>query len=377
MGHSTKPPLEVFHFPELLITADMIQQFLVRILLAPFSLLYGLGVGLNNFFYRIGLLKSMSFNVPVVSVGNLSVGGAGKTPHIEYLVRSLREFIDVATLSRGYKRKTRGFQVVQPGLDALQVGDEPMQFKRKFPDVLVAVAEDRAFAIPQIMMEQPSTQLILLDDAFQHRAVQPGLNVLLTEYDRPFTRDWLLPAGRLREWRSAYHRADVIIVSKCPPDLSEADAQRLRNEINPLPNQQIFFSYYEYQSPYYLFDPRYKLRFTPELEVLLISAIANTDYLLQYLRSQTGEVRPLEYEDHHYFSKYDISDLQRNFERMDATAKVIVTTEKDATRLELHRDFLLENRLPIFVLPVEVKFHFDQGPTFDQVVKDYLLNFTV
>lgn len=355
----------------------MIQQFLVRMLLAPLSLLYGLGVGLNNFFYRIGLLKSMSFNVPVVSVGNLSVGGAGKTPHIEYLVRSLREFIDVATLSRGYKRKTRGFQVVQPGLDALQVGDEPMQFKRKFPDVLVAVAEDRAFAIPQIMMEQPSTQLILLDDAFQHRAVQPGLNVLLTEYDRPFTRDWLLPAGRLREWRSAYHRADVIVVSKCPPDLSEADAQRLRNEINPLPSQQIFFSYYEYQTPYYLFDPRYKLRFTPELEVLLISAIANTDYLLQYLRSQTGEVRPLEYEDHHYFSKYDIADLQRNFERMDAAAKVIVTTEKDATRLELHRDFLLENRLPIFVLPVEVKFHFDQGPAFDQVVKDYLLNFTV
>ncbi|RME96755.1 MAG: tetraacyldisaccharide 4'-kinase, partial [Bacteroidetes bacterium] len=238
----------------------MIQRHLFRILLAPFSLLYGLAVSLRNAFYRAGLLKSMRFSVPVISVGNLSVGGAGKTPHIEYLIRLLREHIQVATLSRGYSRKTRGFLTVERQHNAEQVGDEPLQFKRKFPDIGVYVAEDRAFAIPQIMAAQPDTQLILLDDAFQHRAVLPGLNILLTEYDNLFTRDYLLPAGRLREWRSAYERADVIVVSKCPPDLTQTDARRIRVEINPLPHQKIFFSYYAYQVPYYQFNPRYRLK---------------------------------------------------------------------------------------------------------------------
>ncbi len=355
----------------------MVQSVLVRILLAPFALLYGLGVSLNSLFYRMGVLKSLSFNVPVISVGNLSVGGAGKTPHIEYLVRNFREYLDIATLSRGYKRKTQGFQLVHPGLDAEAVGDEPLQFKRKFPDVLVAVAEDRSLAIPRIMMERPSTQLILLDDAFQHRSVKPGLNILLTEYAHPFTRDWLLPSGRLREWRSAYQRADVIIVSKCPPDLSAEAAEKLRAEINPLPHQQLFFTCYDYLRPYYIFDSRYQLNFTPDLEVLLISAIARTDYLMDYLQEQVAAVRPLEYEDHHYFSNYDIADMQRSFERMDAKSKVILTTEKDATRLELHRAYLQQNRLPVFVLPVEVRFLFDGKEAFDALVKQFLVDFTV
>lgn len=346
-------------------------------MLAPFSLLYGLGVSLRNFFYRNGLLKSIEFSLPIISVGNLSVGGAGKTPHIEYLLRLLKDYLHLATISRGYKRKTKGFLDVHPNMTAEQVGDEPLQFKRKFPDVTVTVSESRTFAIPQIVMNQPETQLILLDDAFQHRSVKPGLNILLTEFDHPFTRDFLLPSGRLREWRSASERADLILVTKCPPDLHEEDRKQLLQEIDPLPGQSVFFTYYHYSKPYYIFDARYQVELQPDWEVLLISAIAGTDYLVSYLETQVNTVRLLEYEDHHYFSKHDVGNLKASFSRMDVEKKVILTTEKDAMRLEMHRAFLVENRLPIFVLPIEVKFHFGEGERFDQYVKDFLLNFKV
>jgi tetraacyldisaccharide 4'-kinase len=355
----------------------MIQRRLVQILLAPLSFLYGLGVSLRNAFYRAGLLKSMTFSVPVISVGNLSVGGAGKTPHIEYLIRLLREHIQIATLSRGYSRKTRGFLEVQRNNDAERVGDEPLQFKRKYPDIGVYVAEDRGFAIPQIMMQRSDTQMILLDDAYQHRSVKPGVNILLTDYANRFTNDYLLPSGRLREWRDAYERADVIIISKCPQTISEEEKEAIRQEINPLSHQQLFFTYYAYQAPYYQFNSRYRLQLDDSLEVLLICAIAKTDYLIDYLQSQAASVRSLEFADHHYFTKADIANLNRTFHQIENKRKVIITTEKDAMRLELHREFLLKERLPIFVLPTEVQFHFDEGPQFDEIIRQYLLNFKV
>ncbi|MEM9836246.1 MAG: tetraacyldisaccharide 4'-kinase [Bacteroidota bacterium] len=353
----------------------MLQSTVAKLLLSPFSLLYGLGVSTRNWFYRRGLLKSISFNVPVISVGNLSVGGAGKTPHIEYLIRSLNPYLNIATLSRGYRRKTKGFLQVQPHMDAEMVGDEPLQYKRKWPDVQVTVAEERAFAIPKIVGARPDTQLVLLDDAFQHRAVKPGLNILLTQFNKPFTQDYLLPSGRLREWRSAYARADVIIVTKCPKVLDRATADRLIEEIDPLPHQKVFFSYYDYAAPYYMLDHRYRLKMDQDLDVLLISAIANTDYLLAYLTEQNGRVRSLEYEDHHYFDRRDLGNLQRQFNHLQADKKAIITTEKDATRLELHRDFIRQERLPIFVLPLAVKFHFEEGPDFDTLIRDFMLNF--
>ncbi len=356
----------------------MMSNPLIKLLLAPFSLLYGVGVGLRNFFYRKGLLKGITFNLPVISVGNLSVGGAGKTPHIEYLIRLQKDYLNLSTLSRGYSRKTRGYIEVDPRMNAEQVGDEPLQFKRKFPDVLVTVSESRTFGIPKIVQDHPDTQVVLLDDAFQHRSVKPGLNILLTEFDRPFTRDYLLPAGRLREWRSAYQRADIIIVSKCPNVLTEADRQQFIAEINPLPHQQVYFSYYDYGDPYYIFDSSITAVLEPDVEVLLICAIARTDYLVDYLNDQVSKVRLLSYEDHHYFSKFDVSNLRGSFERMGDVEKVMVlTTEKDAMRLELHADYLIENEVPIFALPVEVKFHFNEGEIFDQSIKDFLLNFTV
>jgi tetraacyldisaccharide 4'-kinase len=355
----------------------MIQSILAKILLAPLSLLYGLGMSLRDFFYRQGLLKSIEFNLPVISVGNLSVGGAGKTPHIEYLIRLMREYLNIATLSRGYKRKTRGYIELHPSMTAEQGGDEPLQFKRKFPDVMTVVSENRAFAIPKILMSRPDIQLVLLDDAFQHRSVKPGLNILLTEFNHPFTKDFLLPSGRLREWRSAYERADVMIVSKCPPIMEESDKQRFIEEIKPLPHQKLFFSYYDYDPSYYIFNQKYQAILQPDWDVLLISAIAKTDYLLDYLESQVNSVKVIEYEDHHLFDKFDMANLKARFEDMDSDKKIIITTEKDAMRLELHKKFLIDSKLPVFALPAKVNFHFDEGPVFDEHVKEYLKTFKV
>lgn len=353
----------------------MIQNTLVKILLAPFSLLYGFGISLRDFFYRRGLLKGVEFNVPVISVGNLSIGGAGKTPHIEYLIRLLKDYVEIATLSRGYKRKTKGFLTVHPQNTAQQVGDEPLQFKRKYPDIMVTVSESRTFAVPEIMKIKPDMQVILLDDAFQHRSIKPGLNVLLTEFERPFTKDFLLPSGRLREWRSAYERADVIIVSKCPIDVTAEEKEQFRADIKPLPHQKLYFSYYDYFPPYYIFNPRYIAPLKSDWDVILICAIARTDYLVGYLEEKVNSVTVLEYEDHHNFSKFDIGHLKSNFDALESKKKIIITTEKDAMRLEEHRQYLIENQLPIFSLPVEVKFHFEEGEAFDEQVRDYLLNF--
>lgn len=353
----------------------MIQNTIVRILLTPFSLIYGLGVSLRNFFYKKGILKGVEFDIPLISVGNLSIGGAGKTPHIEYLIRLLKDYLNVATVSRGYKRNTKGFLIVSPNHDATAVGDEPLQFARKFPDVLVTVSESRTFAVPQILMEQPDNQVILLDDAFQHLSITPGLNILLTEYAYPFTKDFLLPSGRLREWRSAYRRADIIIVSKCPSQITEQDKIALIDDIKPLARQRIYFSYYEYGQPYFILKPDYYFNLSVDLDVILISAIARVDYLVKYLETRVNSIQSLEYEDHHYFTDFDVSQLKDTFDKIDSSKKIILTTEKDAMRLELHHQFIVENKLPVYVLPVKVAFHFNEKEIFDNDIRQFLLNF--
>jgi tetraacyldisaccharide 4'-kinase len=265
--------------------------------------------------------------------------------------------------------------VVKPNHNANAVGDEPLQFARKFQDVVVTVSESRTFAVPQILMEQPDNQVILLDDAFQHLSIKPGLNILLTEYSYPFTKDYLLPSGRLREWRSAYRRADIIVVSKCPSEITENDKNRLIDDIEPLKRQRIYFSYYEYDQPYFILKPDYYFNLTPDLDVVLISAIARTDYLIEYLEKEVNSIQALEYEDHHYFTKFDISQLKNTFNKIESSKKIILTTEKDAMRLELHRQFIVDNKLPVYVLPVKVAFHFNEGEAFDNDIKRFLLNF--
>lgn len=355
----------------------MSEDIVVRVLLLPFALLYGIGIGLRDLLYRIGILRSVRFDLPVIAVGNLSVGGAGKSPHIEYLLRWLSQYIDVAVLSRGYGRKTTGYYPVTAFDTAEQVGDEPLQFKRKFPESTISVSESRVLGVPEIVKNNPGTQCVLLDDAFQHLAVSPGLNIMLTEYNRPFTRDWLLPAGRLREWRYGYRRADMIVVTKCPTDLTARQRRDMLNEIDPYAHQQVFFSRYAYGQPYQMFQPGILRPLDLQTDVLLVSAIANTDYLLSYLAGEARSVQTLEFSDHHYFTEEDLFDLKRRFERMESKDKIIVTTEKDATRLELHRDYFLQNNISVFVLPIEVSFCGDDETGFQAAVQHFLTEFKV
>lgn len=353
----------------------MVQNVLVKILLMPISLLYGLVVSLRNGMYKRGFLKGFTFNLPVISVGNLTVGGTGKSPHIEMLIRMLNPYINIATLSRGYGRKSKGYLEINENHNAEQAGDEPLQFKRKFPDVLVTVAESRSLGIPKIVQAHPNTQTILLDDAFQHLAINPSLNILLTEYSKPFSEDFLLPSGRLREWRSAYVRANVIIVSKCPPEMTLDQKEMIIEKIKPLPEQQVFFTYYEYENPRSIFNPANQILLSEDHDIVLNCAIAGTDYLLSYLNDRVNFIKMLEYEDHHYFSNFEVAQLGKIYQNIPSDKKIILTTEKDAMRLEIHKSYLLENALPVYVLPIKVAFHFDEEKTFQNLVQNHLLEF--
>ncbi len=355
----------------------MSEDIVIRVLLLPIALLYGIGIGIRNLLYHSGVLRSVHFDLPVISVGNLSVGGAGKSPHIEYLLRWLNQHIGISVLSRGYGRKTMGYRPVTVIDNAEQAGDEPLQIKRKFPDVPVCVSESRALGVPELVKRNPDTQCVLLDDAFQHLAVTPGLNILLTEFSHPFTRDWLLPAGRLREWRHGYRRADIIIVTKCPPELTTQQRYELLMEIDPYPRQRVYFSRYQYGMPHEIFRPDARRALDLDTHILLVSAIANTDYLLQYLGGEAGSVQTLEFEDHHYFDETDLVDIMRRFESLPHRNKIIVTTEKDAVRLELHEDFLREKNLPVYVLPVQVSFCDNDEVEFQADVKQFLMDFKV
>ncbi len=355
----------------------MFRNIVIRILFSPLSLIYGIVVSCINFFYDIDLIKGSSFSIPVVGVGNLSIGGAGKTPHIEYMIELLKDYVNLSTLSRGYKRQTQGFRIVTPEDTALTVGDEPLQYRRKYNDIVVAVGESRAYAIPQIIQKYPQTQVVLLDDAFQHRSVKPGLNILLTAYDSLFTRDYLLPSGRLREWRSGYKRAQIIIVTKCPNDITKDQKDAIIGEIKPLSHQHVYFSRYEYGYPYRMSDPTQRISLDKDLDIILLSAIANTDYLMDYLQSKVKSVNEIEFEDHHNFDRYDIEKIIKVFGNIPNERKLIITTEKDAMRLEVHKDILQKNNIPVFILPAKVKFLFEEGESFNADLHNYLLNFEV
>lgn len=353
------------------------RESIFRFLLFPFSLFYGLGVSIRNMIYDSGLVKATTFNIPVISVGNLSIGGTGKSPHIEYLIRLLRPYLHIATLSRGYKRKSSGFRIIERNNTHHDAGDEPIVYKRKYQDIVVSVAESRSLGIPMLLSEHPEVQSILLDDAFQHRSVVPGLNILCTDFNHLFTQDFIMPVGTLREWKSAYHRADIIIITKCPSEMDEHTRQKTIAEISPLPHQHVFFSYYKYHPLYYLFDGRQRILLDTDIDVILLSAIANTEYLLSYLEPRVKAVKSMRYEDHHDFNQMDLDRLKIAYENVNNPKKVIITTEKDAVRLESFRQFIVENKLPIFVLPIEVLFHFGEKDSFNQKIKDFLLNFKV
>lgn len=356
----------------------MIFPWYLRWILAPFALLYGLGVSFRDALYSNGVLRSAKFDLPILSLGNLSMGGAGKTPHTEYLIRLLQPYLLVAVLSRGYKRKTRGFRFVQNRDNANSVGDEPMQYKSKFPKVPVAVAELRALAIPEILKFQPETQVIILDDAFQHRAVAPWGNILLTEYNYPFFKDQLLPMGRLREWKTGVRRADAVVVTKCPQDLDTVSVDKFTAAIhNYHPKVPVFFSAYEYGQPYSLYFPEIKKEIEKDMAVVVVSGLARSEYLLDKIHQLSNEVYALEYPDHYYFTDYDMAMIKRRYDTIQNPKKIILTTEKDASRLLLHKNLLESEGLPIAVLPVTVKFLELSSINFDTWIKNRLLEFKV
>ncbi len=340
-----------------------------RILLLPFSLLYGLIVIIRNYLFDKNILKSVSFNLSIIAVGNLSVGGTGKTPMVEYLLTLLKDKYNIATLSRGYKRKTKGYVLANEATTALELGDEPMQFHQKFPGVAVAVGEERILAIPQILQDRPETNIIILDDAFQHRRVRPNFNILLTDYNNLFTRDFFFPAGNLRDQKSSYKRADVIVVTKCPSGLPEEEKNIIKKEINLLPNQKIFFTIIKYGSPYHIITQE-KKAITAKDEVLLVSGIADPEPLKKYLLQHSKSFFELSYADHHIFTINNIREITKKFNNSKAKQKIIITTEKDAVRLIKFKEEL--SGMPVFVLPVEHVFLFNEGMQFDEIIHSFI-----
>jgi len=343
-----------------------------RILLLPFALIYWFIIWVRNFFYDKNIFRSSSFGLPIICIGNLSVGGTGKSPMVEYLVQRLKDHFKVATLSRGYKRKTKGYALAGDHTTALDIGDEPMQFHLKFPGVPVAVGEERMVAIPQLLHDRPGIQVIILDDAFQHRTIDAGLNILLTDYNNLFTSDFYLPTGDLRDLKSSYKRADIIVVTKCKSDLSVEEADKTRKEIDPLPHQQLFFTTIQYRQPYHITNLS-DFELEADTEVLLVTGIANPQPLKKLLEQHSSTYNLLQFRDHHIFRIDDLVDIKRRFEKIEAANKIILTTEKDAMRLMKFRSEL--EKLPFYVIPIRHHFLFEDETKFNETVIKFIEEF--
>jgi len=331
---------------------------LLRKILFPFSILYGLITSIRNFLFDKGILKSYSFDLPIIAVGNLSVGGTGKTPQIEYLIRLLSHNYKIATLSRGYKRKSEGFVLADKNSDAAIFGDEPFQFYKKFPNIQVAVDADRRNGIEQLLkISQPD--IILLDDAFQHRKVKAGLYVLLTSYGDLYSDDLILPAGNLRESRNGAERAKIIIVTKCPPDLSAKEQDRIQKKLKIDSDQKLCFTSIAYDEFVFSEEKQLSVSEIKPVDKLLLAGIAKPEPFFAYLQSENDVI--LTFPDHHHFTEKDIAEIKNK-----AQDKKIITTEKDFVRLK--------GRLPdsqLFYLPI--KSHFISGGNdFDKTILNYV-----
>lgn len=335
---------------------------LLRIILFPFSIIYGLLVALRNTCYDWGIFASKKFDLPTISVGNLSVGGTGKTPHIEYLIRLLITNYKVATLSRGYGRKTKGFLLAKEQSTASHIGDEPLQFKSKYPQIPIAVDEKRVRGVQKIVELFPDTEVVLLDDAFQHRAIKPGLSVVLTDFNKLYFNDCMLPTGTLREFKSGIKRADIIVVTKCPDVLLPIERQQLEKALKPRAHQKVYFSHIVYGE----FLPFHSEKINPfskayyferHYSIVLLTGIANTQPLEYYLKEHTNNIIPVQFPDHHAFTRNDIEHVIKIFDNIASANKIIVTTEKDAMRLKCTELSSILEHLPLFYMPIEIEFY--------------------
>lgn len=339
--------------------------------LLPLSWLYGLAVSLRNELFALGILKERSFSIPVISVGNITVGGSGKTPHVEYLIRLLQDYIKVGVLSRGYKRKSHGYVLADDNSTMRDLGDEPYQIKQKFHDIYVAVDKNRCNGITRLTHDKATSNVgvILLDDAFQHRYVKPGLNILLVDYHRLIIYDRLLPAGRLREPLNGKQRADIVIITKCPRDLKPMEFRILTKAMDLFPYQQLFFTTIDYGTPQALFSD--KTTSLNKYNVLLVTGIASPEQMENDMKHKCRSLTSLAFEDHHLFNTKDEQRINNAFERLPSP-KIIITTEKDSTRLVNLNGLTTEVRDAIFVLPIKVKFMLNQGELFNNKIISYV-----
>jgi tetraacyldisaccharide 4'-kinase len=344
----------------------------VRMLLLPFSLVYGLIIYIRNWLFDSNILRSATFNLPLICVGNLAVGGTGKSPMVEFLIGKLKDDFRLAILSRGYKRKTIGYTLASEKSTALEIGDEPMQFYNKFPDVTVAVGEERVVAIPQLLHDKPDTRVIILDDAFQHRSVRAGFNILLTDYNNLFTRDWFLPTGDLRDQKKSARRANIILVTKCPQDLSLAEKNQLIREIRPAASQHIFFTAISYGKPYQVITRELWIP-NKTTEVLLVTGIANPGQLKKHLEEKFNGYDELAFSDHHIFTIDDLKHILKRFDQIESPEKILLTTEKDAVRLQKFSQQLRE--LPVFVMPIQPVFLFNEENQFTRLITTFIQEF--
>ena len=343
--------------------------------LLPLSWFYGVAVNLRNTLFSMGILKSRSFDVPVIAVGNITVGGSGKTPHVEYLVRLLKETFHTAVLSRGYKRKSKGFVQAKADTTMPEIGDEPFQMKQKFPEVTVAVDKNRCHGIDMLVENDKNIDVILLDDAFQHRYVKPGINILLVDYHRLIIYDKLLPAGRLREPLSGKDRADVVIVTKCPKDLKPMEYRVITKAMSLYPYQQLYFTAIDYGNLQPLFSQKAPavaaLSQLKDHHALLLTGIASPQQLTHDLSPLIPHLTPLTFSDHHNFKKKDVELINNSFAALPEP-KLIITTEKDATRLSLVEGLSEEVRNHLYVLPISVCFLQGQEKLFNKQMIDYV-----
>jgi tetraacyldisaccharide 4'-kinase len=323
---------------------------ILKWVLLPLTIIYGLVIAIRNLLYNKGVFKRTEFDFPIICIGNLSVGGTGKTPHIEWLIQSLQLEYRLAVLSRGYGRRTTGYLVADEFSKAEDIGDEPAQIIRKYPQIQLAVSENRVFGVPALLGDFPDTSCILMDDGFQHLAIQAGLNIVLTDYSNRFTHDWLLPSGRLREFRNGYKRADILIVTKCPPTLSLAEQIQITKEIQPFSHQQVFFSTISHGECINLDGKVYPLN--PQTPVLAISSIANAKPFDTYVSQQFDLVHHFKYADHQRFTEKEVKiwlDWRASLNNPEVR---FICTEKDASKI---KDVIGHNDL-FHVLPVKVEF---------------------
>ena len=342
----------------------------MRILLLPISLLYHIALKIRHKLYDWRILKKTRFEKPVICVGNLCLGGSGKTPTVEYLINILREKYKVATLSRGYGRKSKGWQLADNQSTYETIGDEPLQYFRKFQGILVAVDEDRVDGVCKLICSPYSAEVVLLDDAFQHRPIIAGLNILLTEYQHLYCDDFLFPAGTLRDIKSAAKRAHIIMVSKSPKTLDETEKQQIIKKLKPTKEQKVFFSYLEYAPLQPLNEKAKSVSAAGAESVLAFCGIAKPKPFMEELKKQYETVDFLYFDDHHAYTRDDLDAVLQRFELLDGNQKIIVTTEKDAARLANSPYFCQFETVPLFALPVGVRFHEEER--FNEEILEYV-----